>query len=129
MQGLIALNHDSYEPHRWHGTLLVIGVVTFCIIFNTSLATKLPLIEWLLLLVHVVGLFAIVITLWVLAPRNRARVALLQFNNGGNWGTMGVSFMIGLLTSLGSMMGFDCVVHMSRLGPGCFQKPWLMPSS
>ena len=112
IQGLIALNDASYSPQRWQATLLVIGVVVFCIVFNTSLAKKLPLIEGLVLLLHVIGLFAIIIPLWVLAPRNTARVALLQFNNGGNWPTTGLSFMIGLLTSLSSMMGFDCTVHM-----------------
>lgn len=110
------LNDESYVPQRWHGTLLVIAVVAFCIIFNTSLAKKLPLVEGFILLVHVIGLFAIVVPLWVLAPRNDARTALLTFSNGGNWPTMGVAFMIGLLTSLGSMMGFDCAVHMCKLG-------------
>jgi len=107
IQGLIILNDASYVPHQWHGTLLVIAVVTFCIIFNTSLAQKLPLIEGLVLLLHVIGLFAIIVPLWVLAPRNSAEVALLQFNNGGNWSSVRVAFMIGLLTPLGSMMGFD----------------------
>lgn len=112
IEGLITLNNPNYVPQQWHGTLLVIAVVTFAIVFNTSLAKKLPLIEGIVLLVHIIGLFAIVVPLWVLAPRNTARVALLEFTNSGGWPTMGVSFMIGLLTSLGSMLGFDCAVHM-----------------
>jgi amino acid transporter len=112
IQGLVVLNDTTYTPQRWHGTLIVIAVVAFCIIFNTSLAKKLPLIEGFILLIHVIGLFAIIVPLWVLSPRNDAKTALLTFNNGGNWPTQGVAFMIGLLTSLGSMMGFDCSVHM-----------------
>ena len=114
IQGLITLNNPNYSPQPWHGTLLVIAVVAFAIIFNTSLAKKLPLVEGIILLIHVVGVFAIVIPLLVLAPRNDSRTALLHFNNGGNWPTMGVAFMVGLLTSLGSMLGFDCSVHMCR---------------
>ncbi|KAL8691202.1 MAG: hypothetical protein Q9224_004231 [Gallowayella concinna] len=114
IQGLITLQNPTYEPQQWHGTLLVIAVVLFCIIFNTSLAKKLPLIEGFILLLHVIGLFAIVIPLWVLAPRNTASVALFQFSNGGNWPSMGVAYMVGLLTALSSMMGFDCSVHMSE---------------
>jgi amino acid transporter len=114
IQGLVTLNHPSYTPHAWHGTLLIIAVVLFCIVFNTSLAKKLPLIEGFILLLHVIGLFAIVIPLWVLAPRNSAKVAFTQFNNGGNWPTMGTAYMIGLLTALSSMMGFDCSVHMCK---------------
>ena len=112
IEGLITLNNANYVSQRWHGTLLVIAVVVFAIIFNTSLAKKLPYIEGVVLLIHIVGLFVTVVPLWVLAPRNSARVALLEFTNGGGWPTMGVSFMIGLLTSLGSMLGFDCAVHM-----------------
>ncbi|KAL8728263.1 MAG: hypothetical protein Q9166_005503 [cf. Caloplaca sp. 2 TL-2023] len=114
IQGLITLQDPSYEPQQWHGTLLIIAVVLFCIVFNTSLAKKLPLIEGFILLLHVIGLFAIVIPLWVLAPRNPASVALLRFSNGGNWPTMGIAYMVGLLTALSSMMGFDCSVHMSE---------------
>ena len=114
IQGLITLNNASYAPQQWHGTLLVIAVISFAIIFNAGLAKKLPLIERLILLIHIIGLFAILLPLWVLAPRNSARVALLELSNGGNWPTMGVAFMVGLLTSLGSMLGFDCAVHMCK---------------
>ena len=113
-QGLITLGNPNYVPQPWHGTLMVIAVIAFSIIFNTSLAKKLPLVEGLILLVHVVGVFAIVIPLLVLSPRNDARTALLHFENGGNWPTMGIAFMVGLLTSLSSMLGFDCSVHMCK---------------
>lgn len=114
IQGLISLQDPSYEPQQWHGTLLVIAVVMFCIVFNTSLAKKLPLIEGFILLLHIVGLFAIVIPLWVLAPRNTPSVAFTRFNNGGNWSSVGVAYMVGLLTALSSMMGYDCSVHMCK---------------
>lgn len=115
IQGLITLNNSSYNPQPWHGTLLVIGVVAFAIIFNTSVAKQLPKVEIGILVVHILGLFAIIIPLLVMAPsRNSGRVALLDFYNGGDWPTTGLATMIGLLTPLGSMLGFDCAVHMSE---------------
>ena len=48
IQGLIVLNDPTYVYQRWHGTLLAIAVVVFCIIFNTTLASRLPLIGKLL---------------------------------------------------------------------------------
>ena len=90
----------------------VIAAVIFCVFFNTSFARKLRPVEGCLVVIHILGLFAIMIPLWILAPRNDAHTALLQFTNGSNWDTMCVAFLIGLLTSLGSMLGFDCVVHM-----------------
>ncbi|KAL8822278.1 MAG: hypothetical protein Q9191_006981 [Dirinaria sp. TL-2023a] len=114
IEGLIILNNDSYKAHQWHGTLLVIGVVAFAIIFNTTLAKRLPLIENMLLFVHALGLFAVIIPLLVMGKKNSGKEALLQFTNAGNWSTMGTAVMIGLLTPLGSMMGFDCMVHMAE---------------
>jgi len=96
----------------WHGTLLVIAVVTFAIVFNTSIARQLPVVEADILIIHILGLFAIIIPLLVMAPsRNKGQVALLDFYNEGHW--LSLATMISLLTTLGSMLGFDCAVHMS----------------
>lgn len=80
------------------------------------MAKQLPKVEIVILVIHVVGLFAIVVPLLVMTPsRNSGSVALLDFYNGGNWEPVGVATMIGLLTPLGSMLGFDCAVHMCRI--------------
>ncbi len=112
IQGLIILNSPTYVPERWHGTLIVWAIVTFCVFFNTYLAKRLPVVEGIVLIIHVMGLFAVVITLWFLSPRSRASDALLTFTNGGGWPSMGLSAMIGLLTPMNSLLGFDCIVHM-----------------
>lgn len=112
IQGLIVLNRPTYVPERWHGTLIVWAIVTFCVFFNTYLAKRLPAVEGFVLIIHVMGLFAVAITLWLLSPRSRASDALLTFTNGGGWPSMGLSAMIGLLTPMNSLLGFDCIVHM-----------------
>lgn len=114
IQGLIVLNNPDYVFERYHGTLLVIAVALFSIIFNTVLATKLPMVEGVVLLIHMLGLLATIIPLWVLAPRANAHDALLAYENSGGWSTTGLSAMIGLLTPMGSLLGFDCAVHMGK---------------
>ena len=114
IQGLIVLNYPSYVFERWHGTLLVIAVTLFSIAFNTVFASRLPLVESTLLMIHIVGLLAVILPLWVLAPRANARDALLSFENSGGWPSTGLSAMIGLLTSMGALLGFDCAVHMGK---------------
>jgi choline transport protein len=100
IQSLIALNNPDYIPERWHATLLTIAIITSSIMFNTFLAVRLPLIEGIVLVLHLCGIFAIIIPLWVLAPRAPAHVALLKFVNNGGWPTTGLSAMIGLVTPL-----------------------------
>lgn len=114
IQGLIVLNNPDYVLERWHGTLLTIAISAFCIVFNVTLAKYLPLVETLLCVLHIAGFFAVIIPLWVLAPRNDYNIAFLQIQNNGDWPTVGLSFMIGLFATLGSLTGFDCAVHMGR---------------
>ncbi|KAI4120730.1 MAG: hypothetical protein LQ338_006804 [Usnochroma carphineum] len=94
VQGLITLNNPDYEPEQWHGTLLTIAAVAIAIAINTLLAKALPVAEFFILILHVVGLFAIIIPLLVMAPKNSARVALLEITNSGGWSTTGTSFMV-----------------------------------
>ncbi|KAK5064929.1 hypothetical protein LTR84_000763 [Exophiala bonariae] len=114
IQGLLVLNDPTYVYQRWHGTLLSIAIVVFSITFNTVLASRLPLIEGLVLILHILGFFAIIIPLWVMAPRANASDALLTFYNGGGWPTTGLSAMVGLLAPMAVLVGYDCSVHMSE---------------
>lgn len=114
IQGLIALNDETYIPQRWHATLLTIAVIASAIFFNTLLAVKLPLIEGMILILHLCGVFAIIVPLWVMAPRASAHNALLSFVNNGGWPTTGLSAVIGLVTPLNVLIGYDCSVHMCK---------------
>ncbi|KAE8348933.1 amino acid/polyamine transporter I [Aspergillus coremiiformis] len=114
IQGLVVLNDSTYHFQRWHGTLLLIAIVTFSILFNTFLARNLPMVEGLILILHVIGLFAIIIPLWVLAPRKNAKAVFTEFNNGGGWNSPGTATLVGLSATVTSMIGYDCSVHMSE---------------
>jgi amino acid transporter len=114
IQGLITLNNTDYAAPGWQGTLLIMGISTFSIVFNTFLAKKLPLVEGMILVLHILGLFIIIIPLWVLAPRNNAKAVFTEFSSLQGWEPMGLSVMVGLLTTVVSMLGFDCAVHMCK---------------
>lgn len=114
IQGLITLNDATYAFERWHGTLLVIAVTAFCIIFNSFLASKLPLVEGIVLVIHFLGFFAVLISLWVLSPRASASEVFGTVTNLGGWSTNGLSFMVGLLTPVYTLLGADSAVHMSE---------------
>lgn len=117
IQGLIALNVQDYVWERYHATLLTIAIITFSIVFNTVLAVRLPLIEGIVLILHVAGLFAIIIPLWVTAPRGNAHDTLLLFTDNGGWGNKGLAAMIGSTSIVGLLVGYDCSVHMCKLLP------------
>jgi len=113
IQGLIALNVETYVWENYHGTLLTIAVLLFAIMFNTVLASRLPIVEGIALILHLVGAFIIIIPLWVMAPRATPDI-LMQFENNGAWSSTGLSSMIGITVPLGVLIGYDCSVHMSE---------------
>lgn len=114
IQGLLVLDNPDYVFENWHGTLLVIAITAFCIIFNTFLAKRLPMVEGLVLIIHIVGFFAVLIPLWVLAPRNSASQVFTEFLNLGGWSSTGLAFMVGLLSPVYTLIGADSAVHMSE---------------
>lgn len=114
IQGLLVLNDATYVFERWHGSLFVIAILTFSVFFNTFLAQRLPMVEGSILVLHIVGFFAIIIPLWVLAPRNSAKMVFTEFQNLGGWNSQGLSFMVGLLSPIYTLLGVDSAVHMSE---------------
>jgi amino acid transporter len=112
IQALIIIHQETYAYERWHGTLLTIAIVCGSFVFNTVGAKRLPLVERIVLLVHVCGMFAVAIPLWAMSKRRPASAVFTEFTNNGGWPTMGLSFWVGLMPLSGSLGGIDCVVHM-----------------
>lgn len=114
IQGLLVLDNPDYIFENWHGTLLVIAITAFCIIFNTFLAKRLPMVEGMVLIIHLLGFFAVLVPLWLLAPRSSASDVFTTFLNLGGWNTTGLAFMVGLLSPVYTLIGADSAVHMSE---------------
>ncbi|KAL9003986.1 MAG: hypothetical protein Q9188_003171 [Gyalolechia gomerana] len=84
IQGLIILQHPGYQPKFWHGTFLFWAIAACAVFTNTVVSCALPKIESLILVLHVLGFFAIFIPLIYLSPHESASFVFSQFHNGGN---------------------------------------------
>lgn len=114
IQGLIALTNASYVPHAWHATLLYWSVVAFGLVINTvGGATLLPKFEGLILVLHVVGFFAVLIPLVYMSDHSSAKDVFATWVNDGGWETQGVSFFVGLIGVVFAFAGGDAAVHVS----------------
>ena len=60
---LAQLNYPDYAPELWQGTLVYWGVMAVAILINTAASKILPKIESFVLLLHILGFFAICIPL------------------------------------------------------------------
>jgi choline transport protein len=100
IDALIVLCNPDYVWHSYHSTLLTIATISLAIIFNTVLAIRLPMVESVFLVVHVAGLFGIIIPLWIMAPHGGAYETLINFTNKGGCSSTGLSATIVLRACL-----------------------------
>ena len=115
IQALIAQNDPNYNPAGWQETLFMWAVLVVVVMFNTAFSMALPVIEVCILIIHVVGYFAIFITILYLAPKGSAKSVFASFTNMGGWPTQGLSFFIGLSGNAAAFVG---KLDLSRLIEG-----------
>jgi choline transport protein len=125
-EGLIALNLPNYIIQGWHGTLLSIGVTIFAIFWNTVLIRKLPFLEGFLVILHVCGFFVFVIVLWVMAEHSDAKDVWTNFQDNGDWGSIGLSCLVGMTGPVITLIGADSACHLSE---ELKDAAWVLPRS
>ncbi|EEP80779.1 conserved hypothetical protein [Uncinocarpus reesii 1704] len=114
LQGLIALTQPNYAPANWHGTLLFWAVLVFIVFINTVVSKLLPKIEGFILILHILGYFAVLIPLVKLSSKVDPELVFKTFNNEGNWSSQGLSFLVGLTGNAFAFLGLDGAYHMSE---------------
>ena len=87
------------------------AILAICLVVNTYLARLLPKVETVTLVVQVVGFFAVLITVVALGPHGSARDVFANFLDNGDWGSNGLSFFIGLNTSMFAFIGMQLLTR------------------
>jgi amino acid transporter len=74
------------------------------------------MIEGIFVLCHILGI-VIMIPLWIMSPLREGGSPLVDFYNPNGWSSNGVATMVGSIAPIGSLIGFDCSVHMCMFDP------------
>ncbi|MCJ1313396.1 hypothetical protein MMC25_007074 [Agyrium rufum] len=114
IQALVVLNYPHYDYQRWHGTLIFYAIIATALFVNTYMGRVFPKFEALVLVLHVAGFFAILITLVYLSPKTASANVFQHFINGGGWDTDVESFLVGTVTSMFAFIGVDAAAHMAE---------------
>lgn len=114
IQGLITLTNSTYKPHPWHTVLLFWASTVFTIVMNTIVGKFLPKFEGSILIIHILGFFAILLPLAILGSHQDPSEVFKNFLNTGHWPTQGLSFMIGLIGSVYTFTGTWCFQNVKR---------------
>ena len=92
----MVLNNPGYKAVGWQGTMIFWAVLLVCVAMNTVFSRVLPAIEIAVLILHILGFFAIIIPLLYLAPKDGVKEVFTTFQNAGGWSSQTLSFFIGL---------------------------------
>lgn len=66
------------------------------------------------MLFHVFGCIAVTVVIWVLVPHVPSKFAVGNFTNAGGWSSDGLSLMVGQVSMVACLGGFDSAVHMAE---------------
>lgn len=114
IQGLIILNNRSYVPKAWHGTMLIWAVLSICLVFNTFFSRKLPLVEGVIVVLHIAGFFAVIVPLWVMSDRSSSKEVFTKFEDSMMWGSLPFAVILGLTGAASTFVGSEAGAHMAE---------------
>lgn len=99
IQGMVMLNSPDYVPQRWHGTLIMWGIVIFAGAVNVYGIKIIPALQMLGGIMHITFFIAIVVPLVLLARRSTSAFVFTELlTTKGGWQSDGVAWCLGMLT-------------------------------
>ena len=105
IQGMIVVGNVTYQPKAWQLLLLYWMILFVALLVNTILAHQLPTVESVILIIHTLGFIGILVPLVYFAPHGDADYVFTSFTNGGAWSSDGISFLIGCVGPVFSLLG------------------------
>ena len=118
--GIAINNYPNYNPPaRWQETLIAYGTISMAVFINSYLGMLLPTVETLIFLVHTFGFLAVLIPVVYFGQHGPASYVFGHFINEGGWQTQGLSFLVGLPTTMVAFVGMSLalsqVLDLSKL--------------
>ncbi|KAF4212021.1 hypothetical protein CNMCM8980_010008 [Aspergillus fumigatiaffinis] len=114
IQGAVRLGHELYQAKPWHGTLLMWAAVLLALGINVVGGKLLPRLETVILVVHLLGFFAIIIPMTYMADHKSSHDVFLEFVNSGGFPSQGLSWFVGMTGCVFAFAGGDAAVHMAE---------------
>ncbi len=99
------MTHPSYDPKPWHAVLLFWAAIGSAGFVNAVIGRLLPRVEGFILVVHILGFFAVILPLIFFGAHQDASEIFSTFLNKGKLPTKGLSFMVGLVGTAYPFLG------------------------
>ncbi|ATY61291.1 amino acid permease 2 [Cordyceps militaris] len=114
IQATITLNNDDYVAKTWHGSLFVIAVSCTTVLANIFGSRIIPHTQNAIFALSLLAFVAFLVPIWVNAPMADSKDVWTNWVDRGNWGSLGLSVMVGQLPAMAAFQGIDTAAHMSE---------------
>lgn len=114
IEAIINVTRPEYALTNWQITLIMLAFIIITIFFNTWGTPFFPQLEIASLVGHIFGFFVVVITLWVLCPKNSAHDVFVHFEDQSGFNNMGLAYLTCQVYVMYCNLGSDSVVHISE---------------
>ena len=121
VQSLVEITDEEFVFPNWQYTLLSIAFLVITIFFNTWGARSLPMIETVSLFGHVLCFVVTIVPLWVMCPKNSAKVVFATFVDSGGWGNIGTACLVSQVSVLYCNLGEIYNVYVSNLADNTYR--------
>ncbi|ORY91623.1 amino acid/polyamine transporter I [Leucosporidium creatinivorum] len=109
------LCNPDYVNSRWQTTLICWCVIGLALVFNLYGVRFFTLLNTATAILGVTTLLSLIVVMLTMSShRNSATYAFTEFINATGWDNSGIVFILGLVTAAFSMIGYDCIAHMSE---------------
>ncbi|KAH8886574.1 amino acid permease [Thozetella sp. PMI_491] len=114
VQGLILLGNETYEGERWHTMLIYWALLIYAALMNTVAIKALPTANIVSGAIHIAGFVAIFGVLAAMANKNASSYVFTEIYNASGWENDGVSWLVGLISSVYPFLGYDAACHLAE---------------
>lgn len=104
IEAVVQLTHPDFDMGGWHTTLIMLAIVMFCGVVNIWAFRAVPWFELLSGILNVSLFAVVVVTLWVMSPRNSSDIFYTASSSSG-WDNYFMSANIGSLSNIWLYVG------------------------
>ncbi|KAK8080985.1 hypothetical protein PG997_008803 [Apiospora hydei] len=116
IQSLVLLTRPGYanEMQNWHRVMFSWAGLLLGFALNTIAGSLLAKFEGFILVLHLLGFFAILFPLVFLSDHATPNEVFNSFSDLGGWNRQALSFSVGMTGSVYCFIGGDAAIHMSE---------------
>lgn len=114
LESLAILVHPSIVFQAWHATLFTIAIALIAVLFNTVLVEKLPVFEFVVLILHIAAYIAFEVVLLTMGPQSTREEVFGQWENSYDWPNLSTAVLVGIIAPVTTLTSADSICHLAE---------------